>query len=105
MKAQKGLGKHIPIRFTMQLDLGDQRDLMLNKDKKKEYINAPTLGLTYDYNAVGQDYRKEILSTTATSVTSRLGVIEVNELIEQKLKILRPKDFCLRQVLKMCYYI
>ena len=26
-------------------------------------------------------------------------------MVERKLKVWRPKDFCLRQVLKMCYYI
>ena len=39
-------------------------DLKLNKDKKKEYINAQTLGLNYNYSAVGEDYRHEIELTS-----------------------------------------
>lgn len=31
--------------------------------------------------------------------------IELNQLIEKKLKEFRPKDYCLRMVLKMCFYL
>ena len=41
------------------------------------YLDIHTLGLKYDYDAVGEDYRKEILSTTMTTST-RMGNIEVN---------------------------
>ena len=34
IKAQKGLGKHIPIKFTMQLDYDEQKEM------KKECVKA-----------------------------------------------------------------
>ena len=49
IKAQKGLGKHIPINFKMQLDLNEQKEIKLNLDKKKEYFHAESLGLKYKY--------------------------------------------------------
>jgi len=88
----------------MQLDYNVQKDIKQNKDKKQEFINAKTLGLNYNWQQIGDEYRKEIIEDAKTS-SKKLTSLELNQMIEQKLKSLRPRDFCLRQVLKMCFYL
>lgn len=63
-----------------------------------------TLGLNYDYQEIGREFVDEIMEESRTTY-KKYSNIEMTQIIEQKLKIQRPRDFCLRQVLKMCYYL
>ena len=69
IKASKGLGNHIPIKFTMQLDYNEQREMKKEVlEGQTQFAGAKTLGLKYDYQAIGEDFRKEILNESKSSI-------------------------------------
>ena len=69
-----------------------------------KFTTAKTLGLDYNYQEIGDEYRKDFLNESKSTV-KKLTEPELSQMIENKLKYLRPKDFCLRMVLKMCFYL
>ena len=120
MKANRGLGKYIPVHFTAdmlnekeedipikQLLEQKSRNLQAQQESGTKSTIAPgkdeeeeeSLSLDYDYKKIGRDYKKDFVEAAT------LKDFELNQLIEQKLKVLRPKDFCMRQILKMCFYL
>ena len=62
VKSRRGLGKHIPVNFEMQIDYNDQ--LVLQKAVKSndtKFLKGKRLALEYDYNAIGKEYRDQIV--------------------------------------------
>lgn len=54
-----------------------------------------TLGLNYDYQEIGREFIDEIMEESRTTY-KKYSNVEMTQIIEQKLKIQRPRDFCLR---------
>ena len=65
---------------------------------------AETLALDYNYQEIGAEYRSEFLSESKSS-HRKMTNFELNQMVETKLKYVRPKDYCLRLILKMCFYL
>ena len=74
---------------------GSQSTIAPAQDEDEE----ESLSLNYDYKKIGKDYKKDFVEAAT------LKDFELNQLIEQKLKVMRPKEFCMRQILKMCFYL
>ena len=70
----------------------------------KTYTNATKLGLDYDYESVGKDIMDEVVEESRQQEKT-LARGEINRIVESRLKARRPQDFCLRLVMKMCYFI
>ena len=65
------------------------------RDANSKYATAKSLGLTYDFAEIGDEYRQEFLQESK-STNKKLADVDINQMIENKLKQLRPKDYCLR---------
>ena len=80
---------------------------MLQQAVKKndtKFLKGKRLALEYDYNEVGSEYREQILAEHADSI-QKISTSEINQQVENRLKAIRPRDYCLRQILKICYYL
>ena len=89
----------------MQLDYNDQKLLrQAVKADNNKYLKDKKLALTYDYDAIGSDYKEVIVAEHKNNIKP-LSTAEIGKQVEIRLKALRPRDFCLRQILKMCYYL
>ena len=105
VKAARGLGTHIPVHFVMQVDYADSKKLhtaVRTRDSKA--LKGQRLALRYDYGAIGSDYRDAVLAEHADDL-KQITPAEVGQQVEARLKAVRPRDYCLRQILKMCYYV
>lgn len=67
-------------------------------------MQAKTYSLKYDYMEIGNEFRQEILDESKSN-NRKLNNFELNQKVEERLKYTRPRDYCLRVVLKMCYYL
>lgn len=55
----------------------------------------------YDYRKIGANFAKQL----EESKEQKLEPLEIEQKVEQWLIDYSPEDYCLRQILKMCYYI
>ena len=111
VKASRGLGKYLYISFTADMLNEKDEDIPLKQLLEQKSRNlkeqsvpgsqstiAPaqdedeeeSLSLNYDYKKIGKDYKKDFVEAAT------LKDFELNQLIEQKLKVMRPKEFCMR---------
>ncbi len=80
----------------MQLDYDEEKKQKEEFAKNRQaFDKVKTLGLTYDYMAIGNEYVEELMEESRTTF-KKYSSIETQQMIEQKLKVLRPRDFCLR---------
>lgn len=92
-------GKHLPINFSMQVDMEEQRAL-------KKQLSSIDIKTTLDYNfrEIGSEY-EPIITEEAFKLMISLTPSQVQQQVDAILMELRPRDFCLKQVLKMCFFL
>lgn len=88
VKCKMGLGKHIFIPFKIQI-------------KNTEALETE---ITYNFKKIGKEYEHAI-QQIADREMRQLTVSEWSREIEERLRVNKPKDYCQRMCLKMCYFI
>jgi hypothetical protein len=66
-------------------------------------VNIKT-SLDYNYKDIGKEY-ENIIDEEAKKMMITLSRSQINQQVDLLLMEVRPRDFCLKQVLKLCYYI
>ena len=66
-------------------------------------VNIKT-SLDYNYKEIGKEY-ENIIDEEAKKMMITLSRSQIYQQVDLLLMEVRPRDFCLKQVLKLCYYI